>query len=303
MNKTTVFYSPLEGDDVLVRTGVLTRKSVNDSLYHAVSHACSNEYVKMNEPDRKKFTDRLVDTSAIMHHNLKKFYETDQDVEVRTLIKDMIPIEEFRDRLRETVKKTQSSMKKLFKPLLEELRDELGDAKIKFLRNSLNSLIEEFALGSTNVDLEVLSNNFGCDIYIIDAETRMPHLGGPSETVSNEMKPKSQRDKAVVVIRVGGTHYEVVGRLMPENRIKRSFDSDDLLIKKFTTILFSPTKLTRYPELIDHLPEMFRKEHGLDRPSRRYVRSPLKSPEGSAVNTPAESEDGSDSSASETDSD
>jgi hypothetical protein len=56
VNKTVVFNSPMEGDDVLVRTGTITEGS---SFFHALLHSYSNEYVAMNKKERMQFVRRL----------------------------------------------------------------------------------------------------------------------------------------------------------------------------------------------------------------------------------------------------
>jgi hypothetical protein len=273
MDKTTVFFSPLEGDDVLVRTGVASNKH---SIYHALSHACSDDYVEMNEHDSKKFVHNLTNTNETMLRNLKNFYAipAGNRPEVRELLKDMIPYDDFVSRLCNSVKKTQHSMKKFIKPLLEDFKDDLGE-KIMFLKTELSSLIDELAMSSLITDIALLSENFNKNIFIIDEKTRMPIVGQGQDI-------ESVRESVVVICMEG--HYEVVGRLMPRNRIKRTFGSDDVFIKKFVTVLWHPNNLTRYPELIDFVSDEVRKTHNLNKlPRRRYKRSPLKSPEGSRV--------------------
>ena len=56
LNKTVVFYSPIEGDDILVRTGILEDKC---NFLHSVLYSYSSDYVNMEEKDRKKFVKRL----------------------------------------------------------------------------------------------------------------------------------------------------------------------------------------------------------------------------------------------------
>jgi len=56
VNKTVVFWSPIEGEDVLVRTGTMKE---GNSFFHAILHACSKEYTNMDKSDRKKFVKRL----------------------------------------------------------------------------------------------------------------------------------------------------------------------------------------------------------------------------------------------------
>jgi len=56
VNKTVVFYSPLEGDDVLARTGSISDSS---SLFHAILYAYSREYVAMSKNERLAYVSKL----------------------------------------------------------------------------------------------------------------------------------------------------------------------------------------------------------------------------------------------------
>ena len=56
VNKTVVFYSPIEGKDVLVRTGTISEGSC---FFHAMLHSYSKDYVSMNTNGRMKFVKRL----------------------------------------------------------------------------------------------------------------------------------------------------------------------------------------------------------------------------------------------------
>ena len=56
VNKTVVFRSPIEDDDVLVRTGVVSDSS---SFFHSIMHAYSKEYSSMDEKGRLKLVRRL----------------------------------------------------------------------------------------------------------------------------------------------------------------------------------------------------------------------------------------------------
>ena len=56
INKTVVFRSPIEDDDVLVRTGVVSDSS---SFFHSIMHAYSKEYSSMDEKGRVKLVRRL----------------------------------------------------------------------------------------------------------------------------------------------------------------------------------------------------------------------------------------------------
>jgi len=60
-NKTVVFYSPIDGDDTLVRTGTIGDGSC---LYHSILHAYSNEYILMNKNERITFVSKLRNSIA-----------------------------------------------------------------------------------------------------------------------------------------------------------------------------------------------------------------------------------------------
>jgi len=57
-NKTVVFYSPAEGRDVLVRTGITGGKN---SFIHALMHAYSKEYPQMEAKKRVKLVEKFRD--------------------------------------------------------------------------------------------------------------------------------------------------------------------------------------------------------------------------------------------------
>lgn len=54
--KTVVFYSPLDGKDILVRSGVPQKEN---GLYHSVLLATSGEYIREDEPGRNRLVSKL----------------------------------------------------------------------------------------------------------------------------------------------------------------------------------------------------------------------------------------------------
>ena len=56
VNKSVVFNSPLEGDDVLVRTGTIAEGSC---FLHSLLHAYSKEYISLNIKGRMEFVRRF----------------------------------------------------------------------------------------------------------------------------------------------------------------------------------------------------------------------------------------------------
>lgn len=55
-NKTTVFYSPIEGKDVLVRTGIINEGS---SFIHSALHCYSQEYARMSDKEKIESAEKL----------------------------------------------------------------------------------------------------------------------------------------------------------------------------------------------------------------------------------------------------
>jgi hypothetical protein len=56
VNKTVVFYSPIEGENTLVRTGTIGDGSC---FFHALLHAYSKDYASMDQTGRRKYVKRL----------------------------------------------------------------------------------------------------------------------------------------------------------------------------------------------------------------------------------------------------
>jgi hypothetical protein len=88
----------------------------------------------------------------------------------------------------------------------------------------------------------------------------------------------------------GGCHYEIVGRLLPGNRIQREFDFKDSLIKRIYTYLCKPEKIAdAYPNLIPYLPKDLRKKLKIDvsdsEEDRRSDRSHRSNDEGKYLNS------------------
>ena len=70
-------------------------------------------------------------------------------------------------------------------------------------------------------------------------------------------------------------HYEIVGKLLPGNRVQREFSYDDTIIKKMYEFLCNPEKISEsYPELSEYISDKKVKSR-----SRSRSRSRSKSPE------------------------
>ena len=116
-------------------------------------------------------------------------------------------------------------------------------------------------------------------MYFLDGTSRLPYNTCP--TTANIKSRKS-----MVVLWVGGNHYEIVGRLLPGNRIQREFPADDELINRIRTFLTDPGKIKElYPDLEQYLPRGYHTES----PKRRSARM-----SGSSKEAEEDSDDDSD---------
>jgi len=318
VNKTVVFYSPIEGTDVLVRTGVLSEGSC---FMNALLHGYSKDYIKMEKKERLHLVEKI--RKSLSEKLDRKKWET-----VSNGLVAKIP---FQDNIREIltdfyrhVTKNRScktrgcekvagdvlkgneevfqilcelvSLETLDKQVLAHAYDECADEQLDKCKGIIESACEkhlsETLAGLADVDkrkkqvlqdkfgklisavlvesdhtayktylkntkdvsfdvdsytINLLSERFNRDIYFLDANTRMPYLAGSGE---DSIKGR----KSLIVIWLGGVHYEIVGRLLPGNRIQRDFDRDDPLVKRIRTFLYHPEKVaSRYPNLVPYL--------------------------------------------------
>lgn len=152
-----------------------------------------------------------------------------------------------------------------FKNLEEEKTDflikVLIDMFISILRSSkddaFNEYVEKMRNPNEDVDtytLSEISDKFNRDIYFINGNTKLPYNN--FSTTSTLKKRKS-----IIIIWVGGNHYEIIGRLLPDNIVQREFKPTDVLIDKMYTFLIDPKEINKkYPELEAYIPKEHRKQ-------------------------------------------
>lgn len=311
-NKTTVFYSPIEGKEVLVRTGIINEGS---PFVHAVLHSYSQDYIKMSDKEKCRTADKLsksitekverarwedkfnISTMLNFQEGLKdkiqdfyrringstiarsSFFEKleKKDVETYKVICEIVKLEHFtKDILPETYNLASNKSLEKFKEEInnqttffsKKIFDNLGNAiekkRKKYCTDKIVTFISDIVdeveasvfkkyLNSKNdqvVTLDshtvnFLSDRFNRNIYFIDAANRLPYK---LPNVSYKKR------KSVVVIWLGDYHYEPVGKLLPQNRIQREFNSDDELIKTIDTFISKPKQLLeKNPQLGKYL--------------------------------------------------
>ena len=313
VNKTVVFYSPVEGEDVLVRTGTIEEGS---SLFHALLHAYSKDYTIMNRHDRIKFIRRLkaslvgnadreswADTFVTLEPlntnvttiitNFYSFLTTSSkikgrstrriikrlikdstsDLEVYKILMELLPLDGPLDGHILPLAKSKTTPQAYTKTLIREadkyieatkILDSLDPIKAKFISDTLIKFLavvtreaedaafkdyvrglESASLEADNFTMDFITQRLDRDVCILNGNSRLPveNLGGP---------PKGR--KTIIVLRVNDNHYEIVGKLLPGNRIQREFDPHDLIVEKIHAVLQDPNEASKtYPDLAPHV--------------------------------------------------
>ena len=259
VNKTVVFSSPIE--KVLVRTGTINDES---SFFHAVLHACLNNYKLINTEARIKLINEL--RSYILNKSkpsntfiektitmlLSDFYnfistgkctsskiikkvigKDELNIETYKFITGMISIEELKNNILPVACNNVNNYKTVIKKSVIDFQD---NDKKKFYKKKLKILIkavlkESYKYVSKNFKIDIdsntiklISDKFDRDIYFIDSKTRLPCK---SMCKSNIMKRKS----IILMLNKNG-HYDIIGKLLSDNRVKREFGHEEPIINK-----------------------------------------------------------------------
>jgi len=333
VNKSVVFYSPFEGDDVLVRTGTIGEGSC---LFHALLHAYSKDYAIMDRQGRMKFVRRLRASMAgkvnieswedmgsgliskipfqenvyeilfnfykfigggkpsgrSSRRVLKKIFKDSKPDELYKIISELLTFEEItsiclptaydisdNDKIEKTIEIVSETVveflnkkpemckigvKKaeyILKNVLFMVETVLSEAKMSAYRSYVKGL-ERVSEQVDTYTIQFISDRFDRDVYFIDGTSRIPYNNCPT---TKNIKDR----KSMFVLWVGGNHYEIIGRLLPGNRIQREFTQDDELVKRVKTFLLEPEKIDElYPEISEFLPKNYIKGS----PIRRNMR-------------------------------
>jgi hypothetical protein len=136
------------------------------------------------------------------------------------------------------------------KSLLSEMVIEIVKEAEKM---AYKSYIDDLKNTHSEVDsfsIDLISDKFDRDIYFIDSKTRMPYQNASW----NNLKKRT----SVLILWIGGNHYEIVGRLLRDNKIIREFDHHDSLIQKLYHFMRYPEEIPKkFPELTIYLPKKY----------------------------------------------
>jgi hypothetical protein len=310
VGKNVVFRTPIECDEVLVRSGIVDEPF---SFFHCFLYAYSEEYNSINSKKQSRFVSRLcfnlVFQKNIMEllekvysylfktyqfddkksNVIKKIVGTDEkQFKLSKLIAELIPLQEgFNETiicysclnnenkkisimLDEVINQTHTYINNT-KELKSVSREEaeyvcrsavlfitsiVKEAEIKTLQE-YKTFSEDMTNDSNNSIINILAKHFKRDIYFLN-KNRIPCNNlNATDNLNNR--------KSIVVLCMENNHYEIVGKLLPENRIQREFDVTDPIIKKMYTFLTQPEKVNElFPELVDYLPNEYKKQKNKD---------------------------------------
>ena len=176
-----------------------------------------------------------------------------QQIDLYKLLYEIVTIDSFKKILKNTELKWGDeccilSFKKIF--LKEMLRflsyqdffDDLEKSKTDFITKTLMTMVNTIidisfsnvaANGKENFitnDLDfskinILSEYFDCNIIFVDSEDRIPFLIGNQNDVSD-------KKKYTLVFSFEQKHFEIIGKLLPDDRIQRNFMPYEEIVKK-----------------------------------------------------------------------
>lgn len=304
VNKTVVFYSPIEGKDVFVRTGMTGE---GNSFIGSLLYACQKDYMFKTDKEKMKAVNKVytkvclrkweslpVDREIFyteMCGVLTEFYnKKDEENEIHSTLCELVSLENFADVILPSAmdKSDGKVMKKVKESIVEEttnftfvILEKFGDSLdserkeffmkkmtemiTKILTEVENKLFKQFLKKDFTLDTETLkmiSSKINRDIYFFNGDNRLPY----KVIKENILKGRN----SVFVMCVEGNHYEVVGKLLPGNKIQRQFERNDGIVKRVKSFLYHPDIIEdHYPHLVPYL----EKEESYHSESRSESRS------------------------------
>lgn len=265
INKTKVFFSGIEGRYTLVRTGTLD----SESLYHSILHATSKKYVSSTEKVRKKICNKFIKlissnnkvnleiefykileniysstfTGEIEKRLKNRFFHTPEAEETYKVLFEILTLDDFKKDIltsgcdKKVILENQGKIlkQKLKAVGLDKKRQEGCIKKFDDLSEAIIDNISNTELSEINSEtLRIISKKIDRDIYFIDSVTRFPF------SLTGRIPDSNDNDKISVILLRVGKKYEVVGRLLSDNRIQREFYSDDEIIRRIKSYLADP---------------------------------------------------------------
>ena len=202
-----------------------------------------NLYINSTHYSYASETNSALNESLLNNGNIEQ-------INLFKLLYEIITVDNFKKILRNTEQKwgrdccITSYKKILFKEMLRFLSyqdyfDDLDSAKTDFLTKKLVLLLNTIVdLSFSNITkksnfitseiesskINILSQYFDCNIIFIDSEDRIPYI------IDNQNI--SDKKKYILVFSFDHKHFEIIGKLLPDDRIQRTFMPYEEIIKK-----------------------------------------------------------------------
>ena len=150
-----------------------------------------------------------------------------------------------------TTKIDELKQKKIVERYLEVCMSVVKETRDVIYNKFTSSSKIELELDTTLIGL--ISTLLNRDIYIISVKQRLP--------TENNIQGNIKNRKSILISSYKGKNFEYIGRLDQDKVITKNFYSNDPIIKKIYTFLFEKQKVSElYPDLVEYLPEKYRKE-------------------------------------------
>jgi len=224
-------------------------QTIQEVLTKLYEYLNSNDLTNLKCDSNKKFCARLLNNGE---HG---------KIEIFTILSEIISISNFRKifRIVETkwtshcindyTKLLQKETIRFFmyQDIFEEIEKEKADFFVKNIINLINVLCQisfekvckddkNFISNDVMTDkIDILSEYLENNIVLIDSENRQPFLPGT-------IKELSSSHKTVILLSFDFKHFEIVGKLLPDKRIQRTFLTNDDIVQNIMFILSENTK-------------------------------------------------------------
>ena len=242
LDKTLFFTNKIDENTELVRTGTVGEGSC---FYHSVLRAIDSNYVKLSEKERKilvselrkKMASELTKEKWLKLANGSLAYGLivprftkwvkQQKIQEATKVIDKIIKNDISEFLAALISLTPENENKK----LSHAFNVITDRAFNEFKETLTRCDAWVGYGPGSVDaFEYISDTFNIDIYIIRDSTRKPYRSG------TDCSARYKNRKSIIILWVGESHYEVVGRLEGK-KVIRVFEPDDPLIRKINSFV------------------------------------------------------------------
>ena len=326
-SKTVVFYSPVDGKDVFVRSGSMTE---GNSIIHSLLHACYSDYIFKEPKDKlklhnkfyKKIQQKIWEKQPVnkeiflkeANHVFEQFYIDvkggelyKNNLELYQTLCELVSFENFSTViLPSSLEKNDNvTMKTLTKNIISETKEftanvltnfgeELEQQRKKSFVKKLSKVVHTLLLKINNTLYTIFSNsqltiNQNTLEIISKKLNRDIYIFNSTNRLPVNILPETsiKNRKSILILSING-HYEVIGKLLSSNKVQREFNRKDSIIKRIKAFLYQPDIIEEhYPELLPYIQQ----QHSKSKSSRSSSESSVKSSVKSSARSSARSSD------------